>query len=281
MRWLLWTALLLGLHQEEPRSRLDIRIAFGYKDTRPTRFVGDSYERLFIIKKLLSPCQHRLNQACGFTRDSTDSNRLEKTIYIPNSPRRLQTIITITASAAGPDDEDNRRNPYQKHLSYMAERNFINGLRQANAVIYIGHSRNGGGPSFSPPVLDQKNTVAYDWYQQQRPGLKQMLQALDSASPVKLHLALLSCASSKHFKKSILTKAPEIQLSTVPQLIYFSEALDMTLKKISALIYERVNGSALKTRSPELRRGRNAQKYPVATLNTPSERGKKPSVTQF
>lgn len=279
MRWVMFGFLGIGLFQGESYAPVDIRIAFGYKDTRPTRFVGDAYERLYLISNLIAPCRRPGDFACGFQRDPADGNRLEKVVLRSSAPQRLNIQVKITSAAAGPDDEDNRRNPYQKYLSEIAENNFLNGLREADAVFYIGHSRNGGGPNFAPPILGAKKQVAYNWYQKHRPGLKQMLKALSTKNNESLQLDLLACASTKHFKKTLLKASPGLRLATVPDLIYYSEALETTLKRVSKLIAERANDSDPRNLFPNSPAGGISRSNRDGTPGTHFVQGKKRSRT--
>lgn len=218
-------------------DNLVIHIVFGYKDARPARFVGDRYERLFMLQKLTSPCPDSSTQACGFSRDQEDSTLLEKEIFRPGqAPAQVQ--IHITNSSVGADDDDNRRNPYQKHLSQISENNFFYSLNEAQAVFYVGHSRDGGGPDFNPPRLGRHNHVNYAWYKKHRPGLKRLLAQLkpDPRSKQKLELGLYSCASTQLFAPSIHQKTSQVQLITEPELLYYSEALERVLVELSRVI---------------------------------------------
>lgn len=239
-----------------PLLRLDIphtvppqvRVAFGYKDARPARFVGDRYERLFLIQSLMASCGSKSDLACEFERDKSDLNFLMK--RIKTSTGEPQVIrLQITASAAGPDDDDNRNNPYQSKLSAMSRRNFLEGLRSAEAVFYVGHSRDGGGPDFSPPRLLKNKHVDYVWYRKNQPGLRILLKNLRIHKKIKrspFKLGLLSCASTQHFEKRIQSATEKAQMVTVPKLIYYADALQMLRTELSQYLHLKINGSVLK-----------------------------------
>jgi hypothetical protein len=236
---------------------LDIRVAFGYKDARPARLVADRYERLYLLEKLLSPCSFSKNStanyACGFQRNLEDSNLLEKTVVLWTAPLPLRIQLRITPSSAGPDDDDNRINPYQTLVSKISEMNFINGLQNADVVLYVGHSRDGGGPSFFPPVLTRQKLVAYAWYKKKKPGLKQMVNILAHLQNTKrapLKLGLISCTSTKHFEKNIRQANPKVETANTSHLLYYAEALEKTLQLISDSIQKRSNDYALKNSPP-------------------------------
>src|SRR5690606_23436486 len=126
---------------------------------------------------------------------------------------------------AGPDDEENRVNPFQKWKTKAAESAFYQGLANADLVFYNGHSRAGGGPDFSPPRMDGNENVAFGWYQAHQPGFRLMQEALKhEPSDLKL-FGLYSCASSRHFLDGVRALRPELGMMASSKLIYFSDAL--------------------------------------------------------
>ena len=254
---IIFVALLLcACHREEKIKSLEIHLDFGYKDARPARFVGDRYERLRILQDFLKPCSSVLNFACGFSRDAEDADLLTK--KIKNSEDQNWLIqIRLMASSSGPDDDENRRNPYQAALSKRAMANFRQGLRQADAVFYIGHSRDGGGPDFSPPVLSKNDHVNYDWYKKNKPGLSSLLSSLKRIpARNKNHrrvLGLMSCASRELFTKKIRQVDAHLELVTVPDLLYYVDALDLTQRAVSDFIESELTATAGRTR-PQISR---------------------------
>jgi hypothetical protein len=218
----------------------DIRIVFGYKDTRPARYVGDRYERLYLVAKLIQPCVKK-EQACGFTRDAEDAESLVKNIARKNKQIRLR--IKIAGSSAGADDAENRRNAYQRTLSENAQRLFLSGLESADVVFYVGHSRDGGGPDFAPPRLAKDNQPDYDFYREQQPGLKAMQKSLHQrAATKKLYLGVFSCSSKEHFG-SELPRKKDWKVMTLSKPVYFMDALERTSQELSHVIQQLVSQS--------------------------------------
>jgi hypothetical protein len=225
---------------------IPIHVAFGYKDARPARFVGDRYERIYFIEQLLNPCHKLKDQACGFSRSPDDGNLLIK--KLPSRPP-VVIRINISGSSAGPDDDQNRNDPYQKILSQKSESNFLGGVNKGYATFYIGHSRDGGGPDFAPPLLTKGNHVNYPWYRKNCPGLKRLKESLSlrdkKEKTQKPLLALLSCASAEHFNKGNLSE--NLELHTVKGLIYYSEALDQGLSEISNYLIKELTATTTGT----------------------------------
>jgi len=230
-------------------SEIHIAVLFGYKDSSPARFVSDRYERMNFVQSILKPCNvaNLSNEsktqnpdrtsACGFEREIYDTDLFQKKIFGPD--HKWKTVrLRVTHSSVGPDDEENRRNPYQSWQSQYAQTLFSTELKTADAVFYNGHSRAGGGPDFQPPKLKKNRHVSYEWYKKHQPGLMQILTNLSSSplnSPLKV-LGLLSCASTRHFSHQILKLNPTLNLITNENLIYFSDAQTSLLSALSALL---------------------------------------------
>lgn len=213
---------------------IHIKIVFGYKDARPARFVADRYEKTLFIQTILKPCQKGEN-SCGFVRAFDDADLFKKSI-IGLDDQEKTVLLKVVHSSVGPDDDENRLDPFQKWQTAYARDTFLDGLQTADALFYNGHSRDGGGPDFEPARLRSNHHVAYDWYKAHPLGLNDMLEALnDGPSNLKL-LGLFSCASDSLFLSKISQTRKKIGLITSKKLIYFSDALENSLLALSALL---------------------------------------------
>jgi hypothetical protein len=223
------------------KPQVDVKVVFGYKDARPARFVADRYERMIFIQRLTQKCT-RKNFACGFLRSKTDADLLIRKLNGPDGKPRTVFLRAIPSSV-GPDDDDNRTNPFQKWRTRYANLAFFQGLTNADAVIYNGHSRAGGGPDFSPPHLTRDLEVDYAWYRKAEPGFTPIITTLEGApSRLKL-LGLYSCASSRLFLERVRRAKPDLGLITSPKLIYFSDALESSIESISSLLAMKCEGA--------------------------------------
>ncbi len=221
--------------------QVDLKMVFGYKDARPARFVADRYERMIFIQRLTSDCRGK-NMACGFERSREDGDLLTRFIPGPDGkPRKV--LLRVIQSSAGPDDDENRANPFQKWRTRYANLAFLQGLSNADVVFYNGHSRAGGGPDFEPPRLGPSQEVAFAWYKQTQPGFNPIIATLEGA-PSKMKLfGLYSCASSKLFLDRVRKVKSDLGLVTSPKLIYFSDALESSLETLSSLFTMKCEGS--------------------------------------
>lgn len=213
---------------------LEVRVVYGYKDARPARFVADRYERMLLVARLTAGCTAG-ETVCGFSRDSRDVELF----------RKGNIRLRVIASSAGPDDEEDRKDPFQAMRTAHAERVFLDGLRDADVVIYNGHSRGGGGPDFRPPRLSG-GAVDYEWYRARKPGMRPVLEALKRGmreSRLQL-LSFLSCASAKHFVQSVESARPGLNTVTTPQLLYFADAHAATLDVLASVFSKRAETRA-------------------------------------
>ncbi len=221
------------------KGSAQIRVAFGYKDTRPSRFVGDRHERIAFVQKILKPCEGQ-RQDCGFTRNPDHADLFTKTIQGPDQ-KPVKIELLVTHSSLTSDDSSNRLNPFQKWQSSYAQKAFTGGLERADVVLYNGHSRFGGGPDFEPPRLTAEGDVDASYYQNSRPGFQKIREKLRerSASDSKEEglkiLGLFSCASSQHFADGVIRDSDAGVVSS-QALIYYADALDNSLAALSGLL---------------------------------------------
>ncbi len=236
------TAFIFPLQKACPKAytallddrEIDIRVVFGYKDARPSRFVGDRYEKAMLLQYLTAPCTPGWH-ACGFTRSDSDPDQLHKTSLTAGKVLR-DFKLTVVNSAAGPDDDENRRDGFQRWMSRRAAASFLDGIEKADVVFYNGHSRDGGGPDFAPPKLTLDKHVDYDWYAKNRPGVEQLMERLSAHGKGVDLLGLFSCASRGHFLEEIRKARPKLATITSPRLLYYTDALRNLLAGLSAVM---------------------------------------------
>lgn len=224
------------------KPEIDVRVIFGYKDARPARFVGDRQERAAFVEQLISPCVEGVF-ACGFTRSKEDADIFRKSIIGPSGDL-VSVRVQVVHSSVGPDDEENRANPFQEWQSQYAEEVFLTGLETADIVFYNGHSRAGGGPDFSPPRLTADKAPDFFYYQKHRPGLGKILYTLGKKKTdggLKL-IGLFSCASTRLFANQIITKRPKAGVITSPNLVFYVDALENSLAALSGILEMRCEG---------------------------------------
>lgn len=244
---------LLRKPPNSPASKTDIgiRIVFGYKDSRPARFVGDRHERLAFVQKILEACKAN-DENCGFKRDLKNADLFFKEI---NSSEKQMVRVTmlVVHSSVDSDDHSNRKNPFQTWQSLYAKQSFFDGLKENNVLFYNGHSRYGGGPDFHPPILKDGSKVDILYYTEKKMKLKELQKEILKAStrfPSEMprFLGFFSCSSNQHFKQAIsdfLPKDSSVTLLTSDSSIHYSRALSDSLEALSTVLSSQILRSKL------------------------------------
>jgi hypothetical protein len=215
---------------------LVVTVAFGYKDSRPTRFVGDRYERAVFSDILLRTCEGD-EVVCGFAPDRGNAELFtKKIVWWDGQERKVQ--IQLLASSVGPDDEWNRKSSLQKWNSERTKRLFRKALAASDVVFYNGHSRAGGGPDFFPPRIYKSGGIQYDWYKREQPGIKDLLEDLEATKRARQPrlLGVFSCASSKLFTEAILATKPKLGLIASEALLYQGDAMQNMVAALRAVL---------------------------------------------
>jgi len=191
-------------------SEAEIRVVFGYKDSRPLRYVGDRYERIAYAQELIR---------IGFQNDPEDAD-----LFTLQSQSR-KWKVRLVHSSVGPDDDANRKDGFQTWQAAYAHRVFHEGLGKGGMVLYNGHSRDGGGPDFAPPRITPSRHIDYYYYRVQTPGLKSLVKALTAAKQPAAVLGLFSCQADTLFSEAIHQAQSEIALVSTEALIYEFDAM--------------------------------------------------------
>lgn len=249
---------------------LDIRIALGYFDwttggnvhysgrsfgLSPSMDIG-AFEALREL--LTSPCYGQL-RFCGFRITPQNRSLLTKDVQIHG--HRILARIEIQFASATEFYSENTggyREQQRQRTRYL-ENFFSKALGEADAIFYFGHSRNGGGPDFAPPVfVGSTNKVDYaGYYQPQRPGFNRMLSSLSSSPRQAPIIGLMSCASRNHFLKRTRAVAPASGVITSLDVLSVNEVYTAMIGGVDALL----RGQCQKSFFQSLRMTAENQKY--------------------
>ena len=187
-------------------DEINMTVAFGYDDLSEETSNDQKSLEIF-VKTLTAKCAKWDQRLCGFNLKSKAPHVLVKKIFGPDGkPKTLK--VTTDASSVGPNNKANRLSPLQKLQSQSVQNLFLSGLENSEITIYMGHSRDGGGPSFAPPKLDSHGHVNYDYYHKHKSDKKLMVQSLAKTPHKSRIVALISCSSIRWFARSIENEAP-------------------------------------------------------------------------
>ena len=233
----------LPLYKNVLRNKvLDILYALGYfDDTRgvdirwnnknwgysPSLDIGIFHS---IRDTLTERCKNKSQlNLCGFSETGDPKLgkvMLQKQVQIHGEDILVRIALTHASASESFIENTRSQNQRQAFLTKQSEENYFGGIGLADVVIYNGHSRNGGGPDFNPPILDGHMKTDYNgYYEIQRPGIRRVLDLVQTAENRESVLAFFSCYSKKHFYKDILLANPEQRLILSAETIDYYDSL--------------------------------------------------------
>jgi hypothetical protein len=225
---------------------IDIRIPIGYFDWTIGRDVvteGNNYGlspsidigAYSAMKKLLTATCRGSVQFCGFRQDG--DYKFSKQVNVHGRGYQVRLEMGFSSVSESFATNMGRKSGEQTQRSSYMEDFFKSGLRNADAVFYLGHSRNGGGPDFKPPVLiEGMNKVNYKgYYQIKRPGYGVMMAGLSGRHQPAI-LGLMSCDSRDHFVSSLRSAAPRTGVISSTAVITIDEVYTALIGGVDALL---------------------------------------------
>lgn len=261
-----------GPRPRELKNRVKITLALGYfDDDRGLKYEGENYGRFAAVDPFLRSaidhiltrdCEGRL-QICGFEEKSRDDVGV---LYFRGGEGGLIQEIYVFSGALHSrlDVTLNSKREEQKVRSEKANLLLANAFGDSDLVVYVGHSRNGGGPDFRPPYV-VKGKVYYPFYHRERDGAHRMVRAIKDPNRRAQILAMMSCDSSEHFLRELRRAGPDLQLATIrgnlkseDQMAGGLAAIDLFLRQGSLKgLPEFISGYRPLVNHLELRSGRN------------------------
>ncbi|MGZ3796588.1 MAG: hypothetical protein ACXVB1_09490 [Pseudobdellovibrionaceae bacterium] len=234
------------------KSILDIRYALGYFDDsngQEKKWNGIDFglspsldiEVFHALRKaLLTPCRGPSLRLCGFSQSGDpQSGKVVLRKYLNLQGQRILVNLTLTQASASPYFLQNKGAlaSRQHFLTQQSEENFFGGLEIADVVFYNGHSRNGGGPDFAPPVLDSHNRVNYKgYYQVKQSGILKTMAALKRNPNPEFLLGLFSCYSRKHFYNTFMRSNPHQHLVLSADTVDYFDSLKASIGYLEGVL---------------------------------------------
>jgi len=177
-----------------------------------------------------------IQKLCGFQESGNpEDGQVQLSKNIEMNGRQIRVTMTLTHSSASEVYSENKTTLYeqQRMLTSQSEQNFLDGLRTADVVFYNGHSRDGGGPDFAPPVLRSSDLhVDYNgYYKVKKIGIRKTLSAMKESGRRGVVLGLFSCFSRNHFQKTLQSADP------TQKLILTEGAIDYLNTMLASLGY--------------------------------------------
>lgn len=202
---------------------IDIRILLGYFDwTTGSEILknGTNYGyspsidpgAFQALRKIITGRCPGEAEFCGFEQVAGNAYRFTKKVTVLGKPYQAKIDIYYASVSEYLSANLGRYSSEQKSRSQTALAQFKSALQNADAVFYFGHSRNGGGPDFNPPLfIKGTNKVNYSgYYKPHQPGFKALLSALENNSRQPSILGMMSCDSRDHFLPRVRKAAPQM-----------------------------------------------------------------------
>ncbi|MBY0518077.1 MAG: hypothetical protein K2P81_14305 [Bacteriovoracaceae bacterium] len=106
-------------------------------------------------------------------------------------------------------------------------------------VMYVGHARDGGGPSFEPPKVLANGHVNYPWYRSNRPGHNLEVAALKEATAkgkAPVFYGSFSCNSKRNFmdKGQLAQASPSSSLILSNRIAFNDEVVGGMLQTLDS-----------------------------------------------
>lgn len=226
-------------------SFLDIRISIGYFDWTIGKEVRDGTRNYGLspsldlgayeaIKDLLTSRCSGSAEFCGFNQEGEYS--FTKDVNIQG--RRVRARVLMSFASISEIFDNNLGNSSQTERTKYMDSFWAQSLQKADASFYFGHSRNGGGPDFAPPILiPGQNKVDYKgYYQVYRPGFKKMLAALGAGNGQTRIIGLMSCDSRDHFLGRLRSAAPQSGVITSTNVVTVERVYTAMIGAIDSLL---------------------------------------------
>jgi hypothetical protein len=183
---------------EKSGKPIQIGIAFGYIDQIPNDRVLDGLFFSRLQNLLTQECTPEEESICGFSTTSRN----------PLTFKKDKITITMFNSSVSASNQYNVQNPEQATKSELATGLIKSMANESDIIFYLGHSRKGGGPDFTPPLLTNDNKVDYEYYKTNRPGLN-LLNDILPGSNVKV-FGIYSCDSLNNFSAYLRNNLPDV-----------------------------------------------------------------------
>lgn len=217
------------------KTTTEMRIVIGYRDN-PGGWVEDKSLAEALINLLTKPCQPNIF-ACDFKRDSDDAEIFYRDV-IDQKGNKKALRLKITHSAVSNFNENNQgkyRNEQQAQTTKATEA-YFDGLKNADIIFYVGHSRVGSGPDFAPSKTTPDGHTDYEWYRKNHTSFKDTLNALKATAQKPKVLGFFSCSSHRDFYSDLKKVTPNTAFFMTKGISWWEDEPQELAAAINALV---------------------------------------------
>ncbi len=230
---------------------MDIRYALGYfDDSQAIDIIYDNInyglspsldiEIFHIVRGFMTKRCEGSRVLCGFQESGDPAQGkviLEKKVNLLGHD--VLARITLTQASASESFVENQASlkERQSFLTKQSEENYFDGIGIADVLFYNGHSRNGGGPDFNPPILAQDLHVNYDgYYKVKQPGIRHVLSQMRQNPNKDSVMGFFSCFSESHFYDMLMKANPKQRLVLSSDKINYLDSLEASIGYLEGLL---------------------------------------------
>ncbi|MBC7421452.1 MAG: hypothetical protein H7328_12065 [Bdellovibrio sp.] len=236
------------------KRSLDVRYALGYFDDSDGtdkiwnkinwgRSPSLDIEIYFALREALTKKCKNGRQVCGFHESGNPemgSTVYSKTINLLGNSVDVNLTLTHASASEAYDKNISVLKNRQSMLTAQSDENFFGGLARADIVFYNGHSRNGGGPDFNPPVLDSHGHPDYEgYYKVKRIGIKRVIEGIKKNPNQGLIYGSFSCFSASHFQGILAKTDPKLRMILSSDVIDYFKSLQASIGYLEGLMQGR------------------------------------------
>ena len=218
-------------------------VGIGYLDQMPDSTVRDLMARDAFVSKLTSACTKDVRTLCGFKQlPMKGAILLRKLVRDTHDYSQRSFDVVLIGGSMSTDNTLNTGVNKDAQLALCRQNENLYHAQiaaGADSVYYFGHSRNGGGPDFCPPVVKADGHVNYPYYQARREGIKGLTTALAAArtsGKAPSMVAMFSCSSQLHFKTRLAKAVPQAALLLSTESVGFDYIYRSLLTTISGQV---------------------------------------------
>lgn len=220
---------------------LNIAVALGYSDTTDEGFnlVTDGWVQKTLVTQLTRTCTYPSQGFCEFKVQHADPHEVQlytRELTLSDNSTLLVNVYAMNSSYDMSNEENLTIYKNEQRIKTEKAQSFYGwAIQNADVVFYEGHSRDGGGPDFAPPITARNGKVNYSWYHKYKPGLKFLLSQLEQVNAAPMIFGLFSCASQPHFQSKIskyFSNSNTIMSTKVVEAHYTKEALLSSLESL-------------------------------------------------
>lgn len=220
---------------------LNIAVALGYSDTSNEGFnlVTDGWLQKTLVTQLTQSCQYAAQGFCEFKTQYAEPHDVQlytRELTLSDNSSLLVNVYVMNSSYDMSNEDNLTIYKNEQNIKTEKAQNFYGwAIQNADVVFYEGHSRDGGGPDFAPPITTRSGKVNYSWYHKHKPGLKFLLSQLEQLNKSPMIFGLFSCASQPHFQSKLskyFNASNTIMSTKVVVAHYTKEALLYSLESI-------------------------------------------------